>query len=101
MKNLSMFAAAVLAIWIAVPAPAYAQSAQSLPLPDSPVATDIPGARELPDPSLVYKVVFDIGNNQVGFAPAKGCPVPPAPPPEPRAWAPPPHPHFRNPHRPR
>jgi intracellular sulfur oxidation DsrE/DsrF family protein len=61
MKNLSMFAAAVLAIWIAAPAPTYAQSAQSLPLPDSPVATDIPGARELPDPSLVYKVVFDIG----------------------------------------
>ena len=61
MNKLWMFAAPLLAIFIGLPGSALAQSAQSLPLPDSPVATDIPGARELPDPNIVYKVVFDIG----------------------------------------
>jgi intracellular sulfur oxidation DsrE/DsrF family protein len=42
-------------------AAALAQSGQPLPIPDSPVAADIPGARELPDPNLTYKIVFDIG----------------------------------------
>jgi intracellular sulfur oxidation DsrE/DsrF family protein len=37
-----------------------AASAQTLPLPNSPVAKDIPGAKELPDPGTTYKVVFDI-----------------------------------------
>ncbi|HVA95355.1 MAG TPA: DsrE family protein [Candidatus Dormibacteraeota bacterium] len=45
---------------IGLPACGLAQAAQTLPLPDSPVATDIPGAKELPDPNMVYKVVFDI-----------------------------------------
>jgi intracellular sulfur oxidation DsrE/DsrF family protein len=36
--------------------------AQSLPIPDAPVATDIAGAHELPDPSVTYKVVFSIKN---------------------------------------
>ena len=35
--------------------------AQALLLPDAPVATDLPGARELPDSKTTYKVVFDIG----------------------------------------
>src|SRR5215469_16403618 len=35
-------------------------AAQALPIPDAPVATDLPGAKELPDPKMVYKVVFDI-----------------------------------------
>jgi intracellular sulfur oxidation DsrE/DsrF family protein len=34
--------------------------AQSLPLPNAPVAKDVPGAKELPDPAMTYKVVFDI-----------------------------------------
>jgi intracellular sulfur oxidation DsrE/DsrF family protein len=34
--------------------------AQALPVPDAPVATNLPGAKELPDPKMVYKVVFDI-----------------------------------------
>jgi intracellular sulfur oxidation DsrE/DsrF family protein len=33
---------------------------QQLPIPDAAVAKDIPGAKELPDPNTVYKVVFDI-----------------------------------------
>jgi len=36
--------------------------AQSLPVPDGPVARDLPGAKELPDPNLTYKVVFDIAS---------------------------------------
>jgi len=32
-----------------------------LPIPDGPVARDVPGAKELPDPKMIYKVVFDIG----------------------------------------
>jgi intracellular sulfur oxidation DsrE/DsrF family protein len=41
--------------------PAFAQAEGSLPIPDGQVATDIPGAKELPDPSMTYKVVFDLG----------------------------------------
>lgn len=35
--------------------------AQQLPIPGAPVAKDVPGAKELPDPNRMYKVVFDIG----------------------------------------
>lgn len=41
--------------------PVQAQSA--LPIPDGPVARDVPGAKELPDPDRVYKIVFDIGDD--------------------------------------
>ena len=61
MKNVWILATILSVTSIGFSGPAFGQSAQSLPLPDSPVATDIPGARELPDPNLVYKVVFDIG----------------------------------------
>lgn len=37
-----------------------AQSERGLPIPDGQVAKDITGAKELPDPSMTYKVVFDI-----------------------------------------
>ena len=42
--------------------PAFSQSSENLPIPNGPVAKDIPGAKELPDPSVTYKVVFDISN---------------------------------------
>ena len=35
--------------------------AQQLAVPGAPVARDVPGAKELPDPNRMYKVVFDIG----------------------------------------
>lgn len=35
--------------------------AQQLAVPGAPVAKDVPGAKELPDPNRMYKVVFDIG----------------------------------------
>lgn len=38
----------------------FAQSAETLPVPGSPVARDVPGAKELPDPTVTYKVVFDL-----------------------------------------
>ena len=60
MKKLWICAALVLAALNGLSGSALAQSGQILPLPDSPVATDIPGARELPDPNMIYKVVFDI-----------------------------------------
>ena len=47
---------------ILVSGPAFAQSGETLPIPDGPVAKDIPGAKELPDPTVTYKVVFDIAN---------------------------------------
>jgi intracellular sulfur oxidation DsrE/DsrF family protein len=35
--------------------------AQQLAVPGAPVAKDVAGAKELPDPNRMYKVVFDIG----------------------------------------
>ena len=35
-------------------------SAQSLAIPGGPVARDVPGAKDLPDPNMTYKVVFDL-----------------------------------------
>lgn len=40
--------------------PVFAQSDERLPIPNGPVAKDVPGAKELPDPNVTYKVVFDI-----------------------------------------
>ena len=34
--------------------------AQTLAIPDGPVAKDVAGAKDLPDPKMTYKVVFDI-----------------------------------------
>lgn len=34
--------------------------AQSLPIPQMPAMRDIPGAHELPDPKLDYKIAFDV-----------------------------------------
>lgn len=49
-----------LVLWTAFSGAALAQSEQSLPIPGGEVAKDIPGAKELPDPNVTYKVVFDI-----------------------------------------
>jgi len=59
MKRFSPLAFAF-ALLIAFCGPLFAQSKQELPIPGGPVATDIPGAKERPDPKIVYKVVFDI-----------------------------------------
>jgi intracellular sulfur oxidation DsrE/DsrF family protein len=53
---------AALALLTALSGSALAQAEQSLPIPDGQVAKDIPGAKELPDPKMTYKVVFDIAS---------------------------------------
>jgi intracellular sulfur oxidation DsrE/DsrF family protein len=57
MKRLFRNGAAVIAALMGLAGGAFAQT---LPLPDAPVAKDIAGAKELPDPNMTYKVVFDI-----------------------------------------
>jgi intracellular sulfur oxidation DsrE/DsrF family protein len=46
-------------------APAQTQTAvgasTALAIPEGGAARNLPGAREMPDPSLVYRVVFDVG----------------------------------------
>jgi intracellular sulfur oxidation DsrE/DsrF family protein len=57
--------AACLAGLIVFGAPAFAQGARSpaLPLPEYGTTQDVPGAANRPDPSLSYKVVFDVTNS--------------------------------------
>ena len=61
MRKLFMHGAAATAALIGFSLSAFAQAAQPLPIPEGQVAKDIPGAKELPDPGMTYKVVFDIG----------------------------------------
>ena len=61
MKRLLTGGAAVLAVLIGLSGSALAQSAQTLPIPGYEAAKDMPGAKELPDPNVTYKIVFDIG----------------------------------------
>ena len=42
-------------------APRVAQAADELAVPGYPVAADVPGAKELPDPTLDYKTAWGIG----------------------------------------
>lgn len=65
MKKVSIFSLVGFAALMAFSLPAFAgsgKSAQELPIPEAPVAKDIAGAQELPDPNLVYKVVFGVKN---------------------------------------
>jgi len=55
----SLVSFAVLAAVVGLAGSAYAQS--ELAVPGAGVAKDVPGAKELPDPNRMYKVVFDIG----------------------------------------
>ncbi|HEV7969034.1 MAG TPA: DsrE family protein [Candidatus Acidoferrales bacterium] len=61
MKTLWIGAVAVFAIWMAGPGPARAQSTQALPIAGVDAAIDFPNEHEMPDPTLTYKIVFDIG----------------------------------------
>lgn len=53
--------AILFALACGISGPAPAQTAQNLPVPGYEAAKDVPGAKELPDPNMTYKVVFDIG----------------------------------------
>ena len=61
MKTLWIGAVAIFAILIALPGSVHAQSSQALPIPSVDAAIDFPNEHEMPDPSLTYKIVFDIG----------------------------------------
>jgi intracellular sulfur oxidation DsrE/DsrF family protein len=61
MKTLWIGAVAVFAILIVLPGSTHAQSTQALPIPSVDAAIDFPNAHEMPDPTLTYKIVFDIG----------------------------------------
>ena len=50
-----------IAVFVALVGVSGAARAQALPVPGYEAAKDLPGEKELPDPSMVYKVVFDIG----------------------------------------
>lgn len=60
MKRMWIGTVALFAILIALPGAAHAQSAQALPIPGVDPAIDLPNEHEMPDPSLTYKIVFDI-----------------------------------------
>jgi intracellular sulfur oxidation DsrE/DsrF family protein len=64
MKTAWIGAVAALAILMAYPKSAHAQSAQALPIPSVDAAVDFPNEHEMPDPSIVYKIVFDIGKTK-------------------------------------
>ncbi len=61
MKTASIGAVAAFAILLAYSGPVRAQSAPALPIAGVDAATDFPNEHEMPDPSLTYKIVFDIG----------------------------------------
>jgi len=61
MKSVA-FALPVLVVLVLVSAaPRLAQAAEELAVPGYPVAIDVPGAHELPDPTLDYKIAWGIG----------------------------------------
>ena len=61
MKTWWIGAVAAFSVLIAFQRPARAQSPQTLPIPGVDAAIDFPNEHEMPDPSLTYKLVFDIG----------------------------------------
>jgi len=61
MKNMWIAAAALFAMIFALPGAMHAQKAQTLPIPSVDSAIDFPNEHEMPDASIVYKIVFDIG----------------------------------------
>lgn len=52
---------AALALGFALLAAASPVHAQALPVPGVDPARDVPGAKEMPNPTVVHKVVFDVG----------------------------------------
>ncbi len=57
---MSLRISALLSAAIAAGAVTSVAAQTSLPVPDAPVARDVPGAVLLPDPTMDHKVVFDI-----------------------------------------
>jgi len=51
---------AAIVVSIGLAGSTFAQSEKPLPVPGSGVAKEVPNAKELPDPNLTYKVLFDV-----------------------------------------
>jgi intracellular sulfur oxidation DsrE/DsrF family protein len=60
MKSVVIVSPVLAALALVSAAPRLAQ-AEELAVPGYPVAVDIPGAHELPDPTLDYKIVWGVG----------------------------------------
>lgn len=60
MRRTWISCALALLLPIGLASPAFAQSEPALPIPSYGAARDVPGAKELPDPRMTYKVVFDL-----------------------------------------
>ena len=52
--------AAAITVLFGLASPSFAQQDEALPVSSVGAARDVPGARELPDPGVNHKVVFDI-----------------------------------------
>lgn len=55
--------AAGLAAFLILSSAALARPAGTLPIPGYGAAKAVPGAKELPNPNVTYKVIFDIGKS--------------------------------------
>jgi len=60
MKKTVVSAAIVLAAMLGISTPSWAQAGQALPVPGVDPARDVPGAKEVPDATTDYKVLFDV-----------------------------------------
>jgi intracellular sulfur oxidation DsrE/DsrF family protein len=61
MKKMWMGPLAILALVMALPCAMRAQTSRALPIPSVDAAIDFADEHEMPDPTLTYKIVFDIG----------------------------------------
>src|ERR1700730_6966813 len=61
MKHMWIGTLALLARSMAIPGAMRAQASQALHTPGVDAAIDFPNEHEMPDPSITYKIVFDIG----------------------------------------
>jgi intracellular sulfur oxidation DsrE/DsrF family protein len=63
MKKLTILATLAAGVTLGYSGHAWTQTDQKLPMAGYAVAKDIPGAKELPDPHVDYKVVFSVAAN--------------------------------------
>ena len=72
MKRMLAITGTVLVLMLGASGPSWAQAGRTLPVPGVEPARDLPGAKEIPDATTEYKVLFDVAQ-----APAKPTDVNP------------------------